>query len=359
MSSVDWELAARTAKRLTKPGPQVPKREMAAAVSELHSAADRAIDLVVSTSGLPNDGRATVYVVDRPSIIGVNLENSAYLMQASGLDDLLPEPDAPSGALGVIFGSVMSYLAAGVLGQFVPFQHPALYLVAPNVMESERKLAVDPHDFRLWVCLHEQTHQAQFAAAPWLAERLLQLVSELALAEADEKERTETFLSVGQRMLEAGRKGLAESGLLDLVRASAPPEMTAALDTVTAQMSLLEGHADVIMDEVGPGVIPSLASIRAKFDKRRAERKKGWKALPAKITGMDAKMAQYANGARFCRAVLQAADMNTLNLAFAAPENVPTLAELSEPAAWITRVTANTPEARPLDGENETVIELT
>ena len=41
-------------------------------------------------------------------------------------------------------------------------------LVAPNIVEVERKLDADPRDFRLWVCLHEVTHRTQFTAVPWL-----------------------------------------------------------------------------------------------------------------------------------------------------------------------------------------------
>ncbi len=33
-------------------------------------------------------------------------------------------------------------------------------------------MAADPDDFALWVCVHEQTHALQFAAAPWLAGHL-------------------------------------------------------------------------------------------------------------------------------------------------------------------------------------------
>ena len=44
-----------------------------------------------------------------------------------------------------------------------------LLLVAPNVVQVERELGVDPGDFRLWVCLHEETHRVQFTANPWLA----------------------------------------------------------------------------------------------------------------------------------------------------------------------------------------------
>ncbi len=34
-------------------------------------------------------------------------------------------------------------------------------------------------------------------------------------------------------------------------------------------MSLVEGHAEYVMDAVGPEVVPSVAAIRARFDRRR------------------------------------------------------------------------------------------
>ena len=44
--------------------------------------------------------------------------------------------------------------------------------MAPNVVHVERELGVDPRDFRLWVCLHEETHRVQFTAVPWLRDHL-------------------------------------------------------------------------------------------------------------------------------------------------------------------------------------------
>jgi len=48
-----------------------------------------------------------------------------------------------------------------------------LLLVAPNIVHAERELGVDPTDFRLWVCLHEETHRVQFGAVRWLREHIL------------------------------------------------------------------------------------------------------------------------------------------------------------------------------------------
>ena len=79
------------------------------------------------------------------------------------------------------------------------------------------------------------------------------------------------------------------------------PEQKEILDRLTGVMSLLEGHADVVMDGVGPSVIPSVAKIRKRFNERR----KGVGVLDKllrRLLGLDTKMAQYRDGAAFVRA---------------------------------------------------------
>ncbi|MGO7258877.1 zinc-dependent metalloprotease, partial [Rhizobium brockwellii] len=84
---------------------------------------------------------------------------------------------APTAAAAEM-GALVGFLSSKVLGQYDPYaglvseqaarSHPGgrLMFVAPNVLWTERELNVSPEDFRLWVCLHEQTHRVQFAAAP-------------------------------------------------------------------------------------------------------------------------------------------------------------------------------------------------
>jgi coenzyme F420 biosynthesis associated uncharacterized protein len=102
-------------------------------------------------------------------------------------------------------------------------------------------------------------------------------------------------------------------------------------------MSLLEGHADVVMDGVGPAVIPSVAEIRKKFNRRR----QGAGAIDRflrRLLGLDAKMAQYRDGARFVRGVVDKVGMSDFNAVWAEPANLPTKAELADPSAWVSRV---------------------
>jgi len=102
-------------------------------------------------------------------------------------------------------------------------------------------------------------------------------------------------------------------------------------------MSLLEGHADVVMDGVGPEVIPSVATIRAKF----TERRKGMGVLDRlirRLLGLDQKMAQYRDGAVFTRAVVDKVGMDGFNAVWAEPANLPSKAEILAPETWLARV---------------------
>ena len=103
---------------------------------------------------------------------------------------------------------------------------------------------------------------------------------------------------------------------------SVRPEQRELLDGLTGVMSLLEGHADVVMDGVGPTVIPSVAKIRAKFNERR----KGVGVLDRllrRVLGLDAKMAQYRDGAAFVRAVVDKAGMSGFNWSGSSPTTCP------------------------------------
>jgi putative hydrolase len=102
-------------------------------------------------------------------------------------------------------------------------------------------------------------------------------------------------------------------------------------------MTLLEGHADVVMDAVGPEVIRSLRRIRAKFEARRDSRRP-MDLLLRRVLGLDAKVAQYRTGAAFVRSVVDAVGHEGLNAVWSGPESLPSAAEIREPAAWVRRV---------------------
>jgi coenzyme F420 biosynthesis associated uncharacterized protein len=335
---VDWEFAVTLGSRLAGNGPVVTSDEAAATVAELRAGADRSTAYVRDFTGLEAGARtAPVLVVDRPAWIQANADGFATLL--SPIIDKMTEKRGQPGAVTQAVGSkitaaevggLLGFMSSRVLGQFDPFFEPngRLLLVAPNVVHIERELGVDPTDFRLWVCLHEETHRVQFTAVPWMRDHLF---TEFAsLAETVEPQR---LLDDGLKRVSEALKG-GHGSLLDLL---GTPEQKAILDRVTAVMSLLEGHADVVMDGVGPGVIPSVGRIRRTFDERR----KGVGTLDRllrRLLGLEAKMAQYRDGARFVRAVVDKVGMSEFNAVWAAPENLPSRAEIDDADAWIARV---------------------
>ena len=59
-----------------------------------------------------------------------------------------------------------------------------------------------------------------------------------------------------------------------------------------------------------------------------------------RLLGMDAKMRQYEVGKAFADAVVAEGGVDLLNHVWESPEALPTVAELSRPAAWIARAPA-------------------
>jgi len=122
--------------------------------------------------------------------------------------------------------------------------------------------------------------------------------------------------------------------VLDLVQT---PGQRAVLDRLTALMTLLEGHAEFVMDGVGPEVIPSVETIRARFNRHRESGNPLERAL-RKLLGIDVKLRQYAEGRKFVHGVVERVGMDGFNKVFSSPLTLPRLDELGDPDAWVARV---------------------
>ena len=334
---VDWELAVALGSRVAGDGPAVSTGEAQEVVSGLRADADRSTGLVRDYTGLVAEERtAPVLVVNRAGWVEANAAAFSTVIDpvVARLTEAKGAPSGLSQALGsrvtgAEVGLLLGFLGSRVLGQFDPFHDPSgrLLLVAPNIVHVERQIRADPADFRLWVCLHEETHRVQFTAVPWMREHLFAQVQDL-VDTVEPTRMAEDLVAGASRLLRGG------GSLLDVV---GTPEQREVLDRVTGVMSLLEGHADVVMDGVGPSVIPSVAQIRRAFDRRR----QGVGVLDRllrRLLGLEAKMAQYRDGAKFVRSVVAKVGMEEFNAVWAAPEHLPSRAEISDPSAWVARV---------------------
>jgi coenzyme F420 biosynthesis associated uncharacterized protein len=246
---------------------------------------------------------------------------------------------------GIQAGLILAYLSSRVLGQYELFLPPEtspvdgeqpgrLTLVAPNIVMVERELGVDTHDFRRWVCLHEETHRLQFTAVPWLRDYVQSQMTEFLLAsELDPAAILQRIRSAADAMAGAVRGGDGGS----LIDAVATPKQKEIMDRLTSVMTLVEGHGDYVMDAVGPQVVPSVEQIRERFNSRRGSSGRVEQTI-RRILGIDLKMKQYAEGSRFVKAVVDEVGMADFNKVWTSPETLPTREEFAHPHKWVERV---------------------
>jgi coenzyme F420 biosynthesis associated uncharacterized protein len=374
---VDWNLAVSTATRIARPGPEVSRDEARAVVAELRRHAVTSERHVREFTRMDSGAADTpVLVVDRPGWVRANVAGFREVLQPL-MQRVRERRSATPGGLalsvvgskvtGVEVGMLLSFLSSRVLGQYETFapaspQLPAagggdaagrgrLLLVAPNIVHVERELDVQPHDFRLWVCLHEETHRTQFTAVPWLKDHLEgEIQAFLREADVDPGTLVERIRQAVQSMTgggkgqekdkdqeeaEAASEGGGSGSFVDLVQTPGQREI---LERVTAVMSLLEGHADYVMDGVGPDVVPTVAEIREKFTRRRQTGAGRLDRALRRLLGLDAKLRQYRDGERFVRTVVDEAGMDGFNKVWTSPNTLPTLDEIAKPERWVARV---------------------
>lgn len=401
---VDW----RTVERLTAlipAGPSASRSARASSVAVLRRSAQEAPAWVARITGLNRAAQQVaettrVSVVDRAGLV------RASTRALRGLMEQVPAPPA-SEAIQLVgaaeVAGAMSLLATRLLGQVVPtapsgtsghgagsarparpvgqkdgegddvvtpgtapareattdaggegVAPPHLLLVAPNVLAVRRQMDLDMLDLPAWVCLHEMTHAVQLAAAPWLGPYLsdsmrmvIGAVVEAAYGGADgarsagggSQQELGSRPRRGRAVRLAARAGRGRvlEGLMNVTDRAEVASLAAAL-------TFLEGHAEVVLDDVHPNRMPSVHRLRAVLSRSRAA-DGGIGPGPGlgslllhRLMGLEAKEAQYADGAAFVRSVVTRIGHEGLNAVWADPELLPTPAELARPDVWVRRV---------------------
>lgn len=342
---IDWRLAHTTGARLAPKGPSLPLDEAKASVGLLRQQAHEAVAWVRDCTELVAPSSAPdAAVVDRSVWIESNIDSFQHVLQPV-LDRLRDASSNPvvtgvgSRLTAIQMGGVLAWMSGKVLGQYealVPAREvPRLMLVAPNIVGVADKLEVDRGEFGLWVCLHEETHRVQFTAVPWLSDYFATQTKLLVAAvDVPAREMLQHSKALLGALIEVLR---GNEGATSVFLAVLSPEQRLVYDRISALMTLLEGHADVVMDEVGPEAVPSVTTIRERFDRRRNE-PGTFDSVARKLFGMDAKLRQYSEGALFVRAVIDEVGMSGFNRVWASPEQLPTLQEIETPRLWIKRV---------------------
>lgn len=339
-NTVDWEFAANVGAKLTRPQPPASDYTRRQAIEELSASARKAELPVRDVTGLDDAVRSPseARVIDRNEWVRAATESMRVMTGGADRDG------KSSGFLtrritGAQTGAVLAFISSGILGQYDPFARNGgeLLLVYPNVIAVERQLRVSPADFRLWVCLHEVTHRVQFRANPWLAEHMSQSLA--TITDDASQDVTEMIGRLGEFVRQRRDGSQTNSdGIIGVLRAMQSEPQRKALDQLLMLGTLLEGHAEHVMDAVGPAVVPSVATIRRRFDERRQTKQPPLQRLIRTLLGFDAKLSQYTRGKAFVDDVVAKVGMKRFNTVWTSPETLPLTTEVEEPQRWIDRV---------------------
>ena len=298
---VDWTAVAEAAKAATEPGAlDLSPAERSGYASDVRDARERLQAVAGVEFDLPN----VVEVQSRHHWIDANVATFERVLR--------PLEEAPAVLPGLArvvntgtLALLMSFLGKNVLGQYDPLllaeaddREHGLYFVHPNIRRVAAALDVDYPRFRRWIAFHEVAHAAEFGAAPWLSDHL-------------------------ERRLEEGLEAVS-GGRFD----------REAFTELDATMTAVEGYAELLMDRAFDD---DYADLREKLDRRR----RGGPLvarLARRLLGLGVKRRQYERGAAFFEAVADARDIHAASRVWDAPENLPTEAELDDPARWLARV---------------------
>jgi coenzyme F420 biosynthesis associated uncharacterized protein len=342
---VDWSLAARTAGAIAGDG------DGSFDPAEVQAACTEAIAAASEYTGLRAGGGApAAEVIDRRSWARNALTTMA--LAAAPLEQRLYRELSLPGPLGGIArrvvgggaaieaGVAVGYAARRVLGQydvalFGPERPPRLLFVGQNMETTRSELRADRALFLRWIALHETTHVLQLDGVPWLVPHLRSLAAELieGAAEGVDSSGVHELARHAVRHPREVVSRLLRGELVDLVSS---PERKRILDRLQAAMSVIEGHAEHVMDACAAGDA-RLIELRERLEARR-ERRGGLSDVIARLLGLELKLRQYQRGKRFCDHVAAAAGADGLAGVFRSPEDLPDLDELERPERWLERV---------------------
>lgn len=339
--AVDWRFAGTVGARLARPGPPATDYTRSQAIDDLARAARAAEAPVREVTQLAGGAAAhEARIVDRQQWVHSASDSMRQMMGGTGA----PSNPVTGRVAGAQTGAVLAFISSGILGQYDPFasgqpgERGALLLVYPNVIAVERQLRLNPKDFRLWVCLHEVTHQVQFTANPWLVDHMSDALAVLTSDRDDDVTRVLARLSEYVRARRGPSRADEPGGVVGLLRAVQSEPQRAALDRLLVLGTLLEGHADYVMDAVGPAVVPSVQLIRRRFNDRRQTKQPPLQRILRALLGVDAKLSQYTRGRAFVEQVVDRVGMQRFNTVWSGPQSLPLPDEIEKPQRWIDRV---------------------
>lgn len=240
--------------------------------------------------------------------------------------------------LGIQSGTVVGHLSADALARHDPpipmDDDGTLFFVTPNIVGVASEYDLDPIALYGWISLHETARQVIVEVTPWAARYfrslLLGLVESIEIDTGDMERRLMDLQSGGAEALTAG------AGMEQLIPIAETERYRRALGDLRSFLAIFEGYAEHAVAAVKPQLLGDTGQIDEAMTRRRVTPTEG-KQMLANVVGIERDRALETAGQTFCAAVVDRKGITALNEVWAAPDNLPNLAEIKDPFTWMER----------------------
>jgi putative hydrolase len=241
--------------------------------------------------------------------------------------------------LGAQTGSMVGYLAQYALGAFdLPLPStdaPTITFVAPNIDRFAAAWSLERRDVCLAVAIGESVRAAQ-RTHPWVRERLIQIARDYVAAfSLDPQAFDAAFGDVDPTDPETMAQLAQRPDVL--LSALRNDEQRAILERNQQFTMVIEGHADLVSEQIAEQLIPDAARIHEALRRHHVERGEAGRFVEGML-GVELDRGHYERGQAFCAGVVERAGMAGLNRLWTDPELLPTTNELDAPGLWLARI---------------------
>ena len=241
--------------------------------------------------------------------------------------------------LGIQTGTVVGHLSTDALARHDPpipwDDDSSLFFVTSNLHRIASEYDFDLSALRRWIALHEVAHQIVVVSTPWVARYhrslLVALIESIEIDTDDMERRLIDLQSGGAEALQSG------AGMDQLIPVAQTERYQRALSNLRSFLAIFEGYAEHAANAVAGSLLGDTSQIDEGMARQRANSSQG-KAMLASVLGIERDRALETSGQTFCNAVVELKGIAALNRVWAAPDNLPLLAEIKDPFAWIERV---------------------
>lgn len=240
--------------------------------------------------------------------------------------------------MGLQAGTLVGHLARGALARYdlpIPRDDDGrVFFVVPNLDRVATEYDLEQEALLRWMALHETSRHVVVASAPWVPRYLRSLLTEVV-------DSTEIDTSdLERRLIELQTKGMRafeEPGAESQLPVVSSERHRKALERLRAFVAAFEGYAAHVEEAVAPKVTDDSDRVREGVRRFRAANNEG-EALLGSVLGITLDREVAGAGSTFCAAVVKLKGLGALNEVWAAADNLPTMAEIKDPFAWMERV---------------------